>query len=122
MFPVVRGEVMSIGPSTPSGYSLPASIVGSASRNLNETSQARNEAAQQNVQAGQAKLSARDTEDVMETSLSADRDVDGRLPYELPSEGEQEEEGEGENGGELKEPHRNVDLEGERGGNLDLEA
>ncbi|MCA9094055.1 MAG: hypothetical protein KDA68_11240 [Planctomycetaceae bacterium] len=115
---------MSIGPSSPSGYSLPASIVGSAARNLNETSQARNEAAQQNVQAGQAKFSVRDNEDVMETGLSADRDVDGRLPYDAPpEEQQQEEEGEGNEGtSAAQDVHRSFDPDGERGGELDLEA
>ncbi len=93
-------------------------------RNLNETSQARGEAAQQNVQAGQAKFSVRDNEDVMETGLSADRDVDGRLPYELPPEEQEQEEG-AEGNPEESTPqdlHRSIDPDGERGSSLDLEA
>lgn len=115
---------MSIGPTGPSGYSLPSSIVGSANRNLNETAQAKAEAAQQNADATQARFSVRDNEDVMETGLSADRDVDGRLPYDLPPEEQPEEEVEAEanSTNPAEEPHRSIDAEGERGRTLDLEA
>ncbi len=115
---------MSIGPANPSGYSLPSSIVGSATRNLNETAQAKAEAAQQNADATQARFSVRDNEDVMETGLSADRDVDGRLPYDLPPEEHPKEEADTEANpnNPAGEPHRSIDAEGERGRTLDLEA
>lgn len=120
---------MSIGPSTPANYSLPASIVGTASRNLNETTQARGEAAQQNLRAGQAAFSVRDNEDVMETGLSADRDVDGRLPYDLPqdenqAEDEQQDDGTNEDPGDPSSGnvHHSIDPDGERGGSLDIDA
>lgn len=116
---------MSIGPSQPSGYILPSSIIGAASRSIADSDQAKGDQSVQNLRGGQDRLADKDVGDVLETSLSADRDVDGRLPYDLPPE-EQESGAETQDDAgapkALDSVARSEDVDHERGSQLDLDA
>jgi hypothetical protein len=96
------------------GLPLASSIAGSLRNNAAADDRTKAEQATQKFQADENKA-ANLSEDVEEMEFSADRDVDGRLPYTARRRRK------GGSEGEDSQP-RAADAEGERGSSLDLEA
>jgi|GEM_PF-3345794 len=67
------------GAGFPGSYVLPASMAGTQ-RNGADADRIQAEQALQKRQVDQRELETRDADELLETQLSADRDVDGRLP------------------------------------------
>ena len=95
------------------GLPLASSIAGSLRSNKADD-RTKAEQATQKMQADEQKA-ASNQEDVEEMEFSADRDVDGRVPYTVRRRRKGQSEGDDS-------PPRPPDPEGDRGGSLDLEA
>ena len=101
-----------IGPGSIGSLNLAGSLAG-AQTNRTDTKDAKARAAERTLQIDQEAMSSRDLDDVAETDRSADRDADGRRPYEASGRGPSE---------EPPRSPRAVDTEGELGASLDLDA
>ena len=112
-----------LGPTGLPGIAMASSIAAGTSRNPASIDRAQVEQAEQQLLADDARLADRDLDDSIETEIShgqvGDRDPDGRLPWTFY--GQPQEEGDGQSDTPAPPPHA-PDVEGARGGKLDLDA
>jgi hypothetical protein len=102
---------------------LAGSIAGSQQRSPASADRVQADQALQKLHADESRLAGQDLDDSVETDFShgqvADRDADGRLPWQFPGAPSQPGE---EQPAEGPASTRPADAEGDRGGKLDLDA
>ena len=108
-----------IGAGSIGVLNLAGSLAG-AQRNNATADQARGDAAEKSFQIDKARLTAQSMGDISDPELSSDRDADGRLPYDAPRRPDALAE-EGVDAMK-KAPISVIDLSGERGRMLDIQA